>query len=233
MKKILLSLVAMLVMVSCEKELPTPNIDDPNLAGTIDFRANESILELIDCVMMLKDGGEIPQGPAQSILAKLASIQMKLDQNKPEVAQEKLEELVDHLETLVSEGELDGEIASMLIVKIEFLHCEIDPDCCEDSAPPIAVCDEDLQISLGGNGIARLTVQDLDAGSSDFDNCTITWNNDISYSFFESGIVTSINLNCSDRGEVSLQLWITDAAGNQSSCDVIVEVKDRYGVCPP
>ena len=42
----------------------------------------------------------------------------------------------------------------------------------EDQIEPIAVCDDDLHISVGGDGIGYITDADVDEGS--WDNCELT-----------------------------------------------------------
>jgi hypothetical protein len=41
----------------------------------------------------------------------------------------------------------------------------------KDLTAPVAICDDELNISVGGSGIARVTVQDVDEGS--WDNCQL------------------------------------------------------------
>lgn len=48
----------------------------------------------------------------------------------------------------------------------EVIYC---PFQVEDKVEPIAVCDDDLNISIGGQGLARVYAKDIDEGSSD--NC--------------------------------------------------------------
>ena len=97
-----------------------------------------------------------------------------------------------------------------------------------DNATPTAVCDDQLRVSLGGGGIARLTALDIDEGS--VDNCGIE-----SYKVRRLGgclpgtpFGDFIDFECCDAGEsVDVELLVTDAAGNSASCWLTVEVEDK------
>ncbi len=88
----------------------------------------------------------------------------------------------------------------------------------EDPIPPVAFC-QNTTVYLDANGTAVLTPAQVDAGSSD--NC--------------SGWQLSLNkdtYDCSDVGVQSVQLTITDAFGNQSSCTAQLDVV-ASAACPP
>ncbi len=98
----------------------------------------------------------------------------------------------------------------------------------EDNATPVAVCDDQLRVSLGGGGIARLTALDIDEGS--VDNCGIE-----SYQVRRLGgclpgtpFGDFVDFECCDAGEsVNVELLVTDAAGNSASCWLTVAVEDK------
>ena len=105
-----------------------------------------------------------------------------------------------------------------------------------DNTPPVAICDDQLHVSLGGDGSARLNADDVDEGS--YDNCsdvtlevrrtdgclgTSAWG---SYVAFE----------CCDVDElVTVELRVTDAAGNTNVCWKQALVEDALApviTCP-
>ncbi|MEN0003526.1 MAG: dockerin type I domain-containing protein [Bacteroidota bacterium] len=114
-----------------------------------------------------------------------------------------------------------------------------------DATNPLAICTEGLQITLGGQGIATISSEDINNGSED--NCAIAelairrsfddaqqacHATDSTYSMWGN----LIELNCCDAGQVvSIELWLTDEAGNQSTCwtQVAVEDKSRPRCTPP
>jgi hypothetical protein len=81
-----------------------------------------------------------------------------------------------------------------------------------DATYPTALC-QSITLILDENGLATLTPDDLDQGSSD--NCT--------------GFTTSVsieNFDCSNIGVNNVLFTITDMQGNVSSCNAIVTVLD-------
>lgn len=97
-----------------------------------------------------------------------------------------------------------------------------------DGIAPVAICDDDLQISLGG-GMAMVTATELDEGS--WDNCDLT--PDIAISRDGGTPSNAVTFDCSDVGNlVTLTLTVTDQAGNTNQCFHDVEVMDPNGFCP-
>ncbi|MHA7056510.1 leucine-rich repeat protein [Aquimarina sp. M1] len=86
---------------------------------------------------------------------------------------------------------------------------------------PVAVC-QNITIQLDENGTASITAQDVDGGSSDATGIdTLT----ISQSSFD----------CSDIGENTVTLTVTNTLGNSLSCEAIVIVEDSIApviTCP-
>ncbi|TXF90467.1 T9SS type A sorting domain-containing protein [Neolewinella aurantiaca] len=102
----------------------------------------------------------------------------------------------------------------------------------EDQTPPVAICEDGLNISLAGsganNGFAVLTPENIDNGS--YDDCSgVTLeiarvgNNDLPIGLYGP----QITLTCADIGTVRVGLKVTDALGNMNFCwlDVLVEDK--------
>jgi len=82
----------------------------------------------------------------------------------------------------------------------------------EDNITPTAVC-QDITVQLDANGQASITVSDVDGGSSDNCNLTLTAN--------------PTNFDCSNVGPNNVTLTATDAAGNSDDCIAVVTVEDN------
>ncbi len=82
----------------------------------------------------------------------------------------------------------------------------------EDNIPPDAIC-QDLVIQLDDNGEASIVAADLDGGSSDACGITLSINKE--------------NFDCSDVGDNLITLTVTDANGNESTCESTVFVEDN------
>lgn len=106
-----------------------------------------------------------------------------------------------------------------------------------DTAPPIAVCDEHTQVTLGADGTALVEAITFDDGSHD--NCS-----DIVFDVRRMDPVCddvtefrdSILFCCEDVGTIQMvELRVTDENGNSSSCMVEVQVDDKFPpllICP-
>jgi subtilisin-like proprotein convertase family protein len=101
----------------------------------------------------------------------------------------------------------------------------------EDQTPPVAICEDGLNISISGganNGFAVLTPANIDAGS--YDDCSaitraiarVNANN-----LAIGGYHNELTITCADIGIVRVGLRVTDALGNENFCwlDVLVEDK--------
>ncbi len=93
-----------------------------------------------------------------------------------------------------------------------------------DQSPPSAVCKSNLQVTLPtGSGSASLAASTFDGGS--FDNCLI-----FSKLASRDGqpFGASVNFSCADVGPnpVLVKLKVADPAGNETTCDAFVSVKD-------
>lgn len=111
------------------------------------------------------------------------------------------------------------------------------PLCTNDDQEPVAVCDDNLIVSLGGSGLGFLDAADVNEGSED--NCNIA--SMVIRRMYERDPVTcdsveaywtekeeEIPFNCCDAGEVVMvELTVTDVFGNDNRCMTFVSVTDK------
>jgi hypothetical protein len=81
-----------------------------------------------------------------------------------------------------------------------------------DNTPPVAIC-KNATVYLNANGQATITTANINNGSTD--NCGIT-----------TMTVSQSTFNCSNIGDNTVTLTVTDASGNSSTCTATVTVKD-------
>ena len=81
-----------------------------------------------------------------------------------------------------------------------------------DNLVPVART-KNITIYLNENGIATLTASDINNGSTD--NCTTTIS------------ISKSTFNCSNKGENTVTLTVSDKTGNSSSSDAVVTVVDE------
>jgi hypothetical protein len=106
-----------------------------------------------------------------------------------------------------------------------------------DQIEPNAVCDDQLNISIGGQGFSRVYASDINEGSND--NCgpvTIEVRRAVGCASTAAPFTPwadYIDFSCCDavgsNGRVRIELRVTDGSGNQNICwlDVLVEDKIR------
>lgn len=82
----------------------------------------------------------------------------------------------------------------------------------EDDLPPTAVC-QDISVYLDASGSASIIVSDVDGGSTD--NCGI-----------DNVSATPTAFTCSEIGINTVELTVSDASGNTSTCTADVTVLD-------
>jgi uncharacterized repeat protein (TIGR01451 family) len=111
------------------------------------------------------------------------------------------------------------------------------PFCVEDQIEPTAVCDDDLNISLGGQGFARIFATDIDEGSND--NCaldTLLVRRLFTVSPFTCADTTDyfsewgafVDFSCCDVNQmVTIELKVIDEAGNENICWLEVLIEDK------
>jgi len=103
----------------------------------------------------------------------------------------------------------------------------------EDNSQPFAVCDDNLHVSLNNEGLAWITAENFDEGSSD--NCS-----DVTLEIRSLGCVRAdwgpaAEVACCDASNVVLELRVTDAAGNTNICWAEITVEDPMNpivTCP-
>ena len=97
-------------------------------------------------------------------------------------------------------------------------------DMCED---PVAICNQNISLNLDNQGGAILPVAIVFAGSEMMD-CEGRF---LTFSFSSTTIMTRLFYDCSDIGDASVTLFVTDADGNQSSCMSTVTIADNEESC--
>ena len=105
----------------------------------------------------------------------------------------------------------------------------------EDQIEPVAVCDDDLHVSIGGGDFARLFAADIDEGS--WDNCEIdrievrrNKFDPINYTCGNSFSLWGpyVDFFCCDVGvEIEIQLRVIDVAGNINTCWLYVTPEEK------
>ncbi len=96
-----------------------------------------------------------------------------------------------------------------------------------DPLVPVAKCKTQVVVELMANGMVQVWAADFNDGSTD--NCG---SNQLIYSFSSDQNDNSRIFECCvSEGLNPLVLWVTDGAGNQSSCNTSVIVQDNMGSC--
>lgn len=95
----------------------------------------------------------------------------------------------------------------------------------EDGKKPTPYCKNGLIIELMQTGMVDIWASDFDAGS--FDNCP----GDVQISFSADVNDTGITYDCDHVGQQNIEMWVTDAAGNQDFCNTFVVIQDNMNVC--
>jgi|GEM_PF-1444178 len=95
----------------------------------------------------------------------------------------------------------------------------------EDCKKPSPKCFSGLvTVIMESVGEVTIWATDFDAGSDD--NC-----GDVTVSFSEDVDDTNLSFTCNELGTQTLQLWVTDAAGNQDFCETFIFIQDNNDVC--
>lgn len=96
-----------------------------------------------------------------------------------------------------------------------------------DCKKPTPYCKNGIIVELMDvdPAMVQIWASDLNAGS--FDNCP----GDVGFSF--SALVSDDNrtYTCDDVGQNPVQMWVTDAAGNQDYCETFVTIQANMGQC--
>lgn len=111
------------------------------------------------------------------------------------------------------------------------------PICVVDTVQPVAVCDDNLIVSLGGGGVGSVYAVDVDEGSRD--NCgvaKIDVRRQLNFDPENCGFVPThftewgefVEFYCCEVGEpMMVQLRVTDTAGNQNICMTAIQIEDK------
>ncbi|HFA48707.1 MAG TPA: T9SS type A sorting domain-containing protein [Bacteroidetes bacterium] len=105
----------------------------------------------------------------------------------------------------------------------------------KDDKKPTPYCKSGLVIELSGvdtdgdglfdDGMGVTWASDLNDNS--FDNCPGT----LKYSFSSDISIVGDTFYCGDLGQNLVQVWVTDASGNQDFCETAIIVQDNMGLC--
>ena len=81
-----------------------------------------------------------------------------------------------------------------------------------DMVPPVALC-QSAALHVDGDGIAELSVEDVDADS--YDNCTI-----------DTLVLSQYVFDCTSQSSQSVSLTVTDASGLSNTCEASIILVD-------
>lgn len=95
----------------------------------------------------------------------------------------------------------------------------------KDCKKPTPYCKNGLVIELMQTGMVDTWASDFDAGS--FDNCPGA----LKLSFSANVNDIGHTYTCDDLGQQPVQIWVTDAAGNQDYCETYVIIQANMGQC--
>lgn len=95
-----------------------------------------------------------------------------------------------------------------------------------DNIAPTANCVASFEVDLS-QGAQTISLNQLDAGSSD--NCTS--NAALRFSNTANPSSNTLTVTCDMVGMTDITLWVTDAAGNQGTCTVTLDVVDPDNAC--
>ncbi|RMD75476.1 MAG: T9SS C-terminal target domain-containing protein, partial [Bacteroidetes bacterium] len=95
-----------------------------------------------------------------------------------------------------------------------------------DGKKPTPYCVNGLVLEImPTTGMVDVWASDFDAGS--WDNCP----GDLKLSLSPDVNDVQRIYTCDDLGQNTIQLWVTDAAGNQDYCETFVVIQDNMGAC--
>ncbi len=93
---------------------------------------------------------------------------------------------------------------------------------------PTPICYRGLAISLDDEGNTEVWATDFNNKSND--NCTPQ--EDLVFSFSADTSDKVRYYDCNQIGQQTVEMWVTDAEGNQAYCETWVDVQDNFGGCP-
>ncbi len=97
----------------------------------------------------------------------------------------------------------------------------------EDCKKPSPVCAGGLAVELMQSGQVSVPASLLVASAAD--NCSAY--DELQFSFSPDTDDTLRLFDCTQLGAQQVQLWVTDAAGNQDYCQTVVVIQDNMDVC--
>ena len=95
----------------------------------------------------------------------------------------------------------------------------------KDCKKPTPICKTGLIIALNGDSVVIVNAEIFNDGS--FDNCP----GDLIFSFSTDPTDSLAIFDCSTLGFQNVDVWVTDATGNQDFCATFVFIEDNDGVC--
>ncbi len=99
----------------------------------------------------------------------------------------------------------------------------------KDGKKPTPVCLNGLSSDLmPSTSMVTIWASDFESGSS-FDNCTAYEN--LQFSFSSNVNDNQRTFTCNELGTQTVDLWVTDAEGNQDFCSTYIIIQDNNGVC--
>ncbi|MFK7937610.1 MAG: hypothetical protein AB8G22_29100, partial [Saprospiraceae bacterium] len=122
-------------------------------------------------------------------------------------------------------------IGSYNVIITVFDHCGNATECpvaikVEDCKKPTPYCENGLVVELmPTTGMVEIWASDFNEGS--FDNCP----GELTYSFSSNTSDQGRTFTCENRGANTVQIWVTDASGNQDFCETFVNIQDNMGAC--
>ncbi|MFK7936971.1 MAG: hypothetical protein AB8G22_25880 [Saprospiraceae bacterium] len=117
---------------------------------------------------------------------------------------------------------LVGSALALLVIPF----CAI-AQCENDTQFPIVNCLNGIAVNLAPNGMLTLTAAEIDANSTD--NCTAA--SELQFSFSQDVNDQTRTFGCDDLGTIDLELWVTDAAGNQDFCTSFLALENAFSAC--
>ena len=95
----------------------------------------------------------------------------------------------------------------------------------KDCKAPTPICQDGLIVEIDEDSIIIVNAEVFDEGS--FDNCP----GNLIFSFSIDPRDSMAIFDCSSIGYQTVNIWVTDASGNQDFCATFIFVEDNNGVC--
>lgn len=97
-----------------------------------------------------------------------------------------------------------------------------------DCKKPTVFCNSGLLVTIMQTGMIEVSALQLEEGSS-YDNCTPR--EDLLISFSPNPADSVRTFTCDDVGQQLVQIWVTDASGNQDYCQTTLTIQDNMAAC--